>query len=106
MTKAQIELILDEVGSYDLNQVIALKEVSSISLTTDGCLYPGDATRFNFSTANGNLLLVYNGYEDSEGVFHAESSLPSQYISFDAIEAFSLVSDKRIEMPYRWGRAV
>ena len=103
MTKAQIRTILNDLN-YSLDNIISLKEISSISTDTDAHFYPGKTNRFNF-TSDG-LMLVYNGIEDGENFKFENKNIPSIIVPFFSIMDISLVNPLNIPEPYRLGRSV
>lgn len=106
MTTKQIQAVLDDYG-YSFNEKIKFPECSSIYLTTDGNVYPGTSTRFEFSTKNGNeLLLVYDGKEDKDGNFIYTKTIPQHYISFSIIAGFTMVGPTHISEPFRLSQSV
>lgn len=91
MKASQIIKTLSEIGNYSCNVDIPLKELSYIYLNTDGCLYPGDDTRFNFRLVDdGGVLLVYKGHTDRYGNFIKSSDKPAAFIDFAVISGFKL----------------
>lgn len=106
MTSSQITKILNDIGGYACDSDIPLNEVSSIYLTTDGCLYPDNNTRFNFKKIeSGGILLVYKGYTETDGSFVKED-IPSAFVDFSVIAGFTLASEKNMVRPYSIGKAV
>lgn len=103
MTKAQIKTILGDLN-YSLDNVIALKEVSSISLDTDAHVYPGSSNRLNFTS--DELLLIYDGYEDGETFVFKNKNVPSAIIPFSSIFDIALVNVLTMSEPYQVGRSV
>lgn len=104
MTSKQIKTILNELG-YNLDTPIPLDVVSSIYLTTDGCLYPDGKTLFEFKSGTDmNLLLVYDA-----NVINGElikENTPKAVISCDVVAGFTLVSSMHMKAPYTVSRAV
>lgn len=92
MTSSQIEKVLTKIGNYSMDMDIPLSELRYIYLTTDGCLYPGSDTRFNFhEIGEGGVLMVYKGYTDENGVFIKKQESPAAFIDFAIIAGFRMV---------------
>lgn len=105
MTANQITTILNELG-YEPNMVIPLENVSSIYMTTDGCLYPDESSLYEFKTGkNMNLVLVYDAHIEN-GEYVQDSTTPRAIISGSVIAGFTLVSEKHIKAPYTLPKAV
>lgn len=106
MTTSQIKTILSEVGNYNTDMIIPLKEVSSILLNIDQNLYPGSTSRFNFSTKNGELLLVYYGREDNGTFIFNNEDIPNVIVPFSTIIGFHMVAPTHVSEPYKVSQAV
>ena len=103
MTNNQIKKILTKLG-YSCDVDIPLSEVSSIYLSTDGCLYPDSNTRFNFHLiGDTGILIQYKGSLE-DGVFVKNG--PADFIDFSIICGFTMVSKKHIPQPFKLSQAV
>jgi len=98
MTKENIEHILNEIGSYDMDLQIQLSEVSEIILGSNENLYPDNETSYIFDSSLG-LLFVYRGSYNSDGEFTVVDKVVTS-INFSLIEGFALANLYRRKAPY------
>lgn len=88
MRTNQIMKVLNDLG-YSTGMDIPLDEVAYIFLTSDGMIYPGDDTRFNFHVfGESGVLEVKRGFTNLAGEFVKQGNLPTTYIDFAIIEGF------------------
>lgn len=109
MTRKQITSILAEL-SYAINTKIRLDEVAGIYLTNDQFIYPDKNTRLKFyapaDDTTINLLLVYEGIEDSEGNFYYEKTDPKFFIPFSLIAGFQMANGLHMKDAFKMGMTI